>query len=101
MADAAGLLATFQETDSSTEQVEILYFYDSVINGLALTNVPEDRLASFLDNPQVKQVWRVCTGNCGLWDSHHHGFRTDNLSSFIGWNSLRHCNSNQPFELGS
>jgi hypothetical protein len=100
MADAAGLLATFQETDSSSEQVEVLYFYDSVINGLALTNVPEDQLASFLDNPQVKQVWRVCISNRVT------SITMDSELTFVtllftGWNSVRYRNPNQPFKLGS
>jgi hypothetical protein len=46
------------------KKAQVRYYYDNVMKGFALSNIPDDKLAIVLNNPTVKQVWNVSI--CGL-----------------------------------
>jgi hypothetical protein len=58
---AIGLLNAVQN-DNSPNKAEVSFYYGYVMNGFAMKNFPEEKLNGFLNNPQVKAVWRVSDG---------------------------------------
>jgi hypothetical protein len=59
---ATGLLNAMQN-GNSPNKAEVMYVYDYIFNGFAMKQFPEAKLNGFLNNPQVKQVWRVSTSS--------------------------------------
>jgi hypothetical protein len=57
--------ATASSSSSWTApDTKVLYYYDNVMNGVAIANYPEDQLLTLLNNLNVKAVWRVRLGLC-------------------------------------
>jgi hypothetical protein len=55
--------ATASSSSWTAPDTKVLYYYDNVMNGVAIANYPEDQLLTLLNNPNVKAVWRVrCSG---------------------------------------
>jgi hypothetical protein len=61
--EATGLLKSSQ-SGNSAQKIEVTSYYNHTINGFAMKNFPEAKLSGFINNPQVKAVWRVSDMHC-------------------------------------
>jgi hypothetical protein len=61
--EATGLLKASQ-SGNSPNKAEITAYYDYAMYGFAMKNFPEEKLNGFMNNPQVKAVWRVSGELC-------------------------------------
>jgi hypothetical protein len=61
---APGLVQALQQqqqegTMSTQGLTEVMFYFDSVLNGFAVKNLPEGLLNTLLNSPLIKAVWMV------------------------------------------
>jgi hypothetical protein len=107
--DHATGLINAAKNGNSTNKAEVMFYYGNVMNGFAMKNFPEEKLNGFLNNPQVKAVWRVSyTYTIQLYDHFHvsstvtytvflflfsfcNRFLLHAYTHLIGWKNICYC----------